>query len=142
MGTDYARHITTGPPIFLDDAASLGCKWKRNLGCFQTFFSWLVSKIIEPKLHNDRGPLESRINRDIPPWLPWLPGSAPISGTAHRNRPFIAGNSASKNEKNSTNYWPNQGASEMRDEEEASENDISTDEVEDEFRDHRNKQQK
>ena len=23
MGADYARHITTGPPIFLDDAASL-----------------------------------------------------------------------------------------------------------------------
>ena len=22
-GADYARHITTGPPIFLDDAASL-----------------------------------------------------------------------------------------------------------------------
>ena len=24
-GTDYARHITTGLPIFLDDAASLLC---------------------------------------------------------------------------------------------------------------------
>ena len=24
-GADYARHITTGPPIFLNDAASLQC---------------------------------------------------------------------------------------------------------------------
>ena len=31
-GADYARHITTGPPIFLDDAASLKCIQGRRNG--------------------------------------------------------------------------------------------------------------
>ena len=102
----------------------------------------MVPFFAEPKLHNDRGPLESRINRDLPG--PWLPGITPKCGTAHRNRPFIAGNSASRNEDNSTSYWSNQEASgsEEEEEEKVSEDDISTDEIEDRVNDPRNKQHK
>ena len=42
----------------------------------------------EPKLHNDKGPLQSRITRDLPG--PWMMGRAPKCGTEHRHRPFIA----------------------------------------------------
>ena len=41
----------------------------------------------EPKLCSGKGPLESRLSRDLPG--PWLAGSGPKCGTAHRNRPFI-----------------------------------------------------
>lgn len=86
--------------------------------------------------------MESRINRDLPG--PWLAGSAPKCGTAHRNHPFIAGNSISRNENNSTNYWSNQEASSSEEEEEekVSEDDISTDKIEDGVNDPRNKQHK
>ena len=30
-GADYARHITTGPPIYLDDAASLAVEKENKL---------------------------------------------------------------------------------------------------------------
>ena len=42
----------------------------------------------EPKLHNDKGPLQSRITWDLPG--PWMMGRAPKCGTEHRHRPFIA----------------------------------------------------
>ena len=102
----------------------------------------MVPFFTEPKLHSDRGPLESGINRDLPG--PWMPGTTPKCGTAHRNRPFIAGNLVSRNEDNSTNYWSNQEASgsEEEEEEKVSEDDISTDEIEDRVNDPSNKQHK
>ena len=80
--------------------------------------------------------METRINRDLPG--PWLPGSAPKCGTAHRNRPFIAGNLT----------WSSQEASGSNEEEEekVSEDDVSTDEIgdidSDGVNDPRNKQHK
>ena len=77
----------------------------------------MVPIFTEPKLHSNRGPLETRINRDL--LGPWLPGTGPKCGTAHRNRPFIAGNST----------WSSQEASGSNEEEEekVSEDDVSTD---------------
>ena len=74
-----------------------------------------------------------------------MTGCAPKCGTEHRNRPFIAGNTPSRPEENPANNWSNQQASDMEDEEEeekVSEDDISTDELEDEFSNLRSKQQK
>ena len=72
-----------------------------------------------------------------------MAGSGPKCGTAHRNRPFIAGNLSSRNEEYKDNYWSNQEANELEDKEEekVSKDDISTDEVEDEFSNLRNQQQ-
>ena len=111
----------------------------------------------EPKLYSGRGPLESRINRDIPPWLPWLPGSTPTNnpwlpgttsqmkcGTAHRSRPFIEGKTTTRNDSSMTDQWPKQRGRGQENEEEkrVSEDDISTDEAGEEFSDPKNMKRK
>ena len=84
------------------------------------------------KLHNDKGPLQSRINRDLPG--PWTAGRAPKCGTEHRHRPFIASSEHARYEVSPSNNWSNsqlQQADSMEEEEEGeklSEDDISTDE--------------
>ena len=84
------------------------------------------------KLHNDKGPLQSRINRDLPG--PWTAGRAPKCGTEHRHRPFIASSEYTRYEVSPSNNWSNsqlQQADSMEEEEEGeklSEDDISTDE--------------
>ena len=72
-----------------------------------------------PKLHSDLGPLESRVGRDLVG--PWLPGSAPQGGSAHRNCPFIARNLT----------WSDRGAGDSNEEEEkkAREHDATSDEI-------------
>ena len=77
-----------------------------------------------PKLHSNRGPLESRVGRDL--FGPWLPGSAPKSGNAHRNRPFIARNLT----------WSDRGTGDSNEEEEKKTTsdeigDVDTDEADD-----------
>ena len=96
----------------------------------------------EPKIHSDRGPLASRLSVEMPG--PWITGRGPKCGTEHRNRPFIAGNTSSRHEESSANNWPNQETSDMEDDEElgrVSEDDISTDELEDELTNRQNKEQ-
>ena len=66
----------------------------------------MVPIFTEPKLHRDRGPMETRVGRDLVG--PWLPGSGPKGGNAHRNRPFIARNLT----------WSNQEAAGSNEEEE------------------------
>ena len=99
----------------------------------------------KPKIHSDRGPLASRLSGKVTgPWLPWLPGRDPKCGTEHRNRPFIEGNKSSCHEESSANNWPNQKITNMEDDEElgrVSEDDISTDELEDEHTNRQNKEQ-
>lgn len=94
----------------------------------------MVSVFTEPKLHSDKGPLESRLSCHLPG--PWITGCGPKCGTEHRNRPFIAGNTLSSHGENSSNNWSNREASDMEEEEEegekVSEDDISTDEIEEE----------
>ena len=88
------------------------------------------------------GPLASRLSRDMPG--PWMTGCGPKCGTEHRNRPFIAGNTNSRHEENPANNWSNQEASDMEDEEEGervSEDDISTNELEDELTNRQSKEQ-
>jgi hypothetical protein len=45
-GADYAHHITTGPPIFLDDTASLVSKFNLMLGkpiYNKVHLNWLIA---------------------------------------------------------------------------------------------------
>ena len=91
------------------------------------------------KLHNDKGPLQSRINRDLSG--PWVAGCAPKCGTEHRRRPFLAGSAYAQHEVtpeklpqvNPANYWfnrqlqPTDSMEEEEEEEKVSEDDISTD---------------
>ena len=102
----------------------------------------MVSVFTEPKLRSDKGPLDSRLSCHLPG--PWMMGCGPKCGTEHRNRPFIAGNTPSRYEEYPSNNWSNQEASGMEEEEEGekvSEDDVSTDEIEDEFSNIRNKEQ-
>ena len=100
----------------------------------------LYSKVFsKPKLQSDKGPLQSRINRDLPG--PWVAGCAPKCGTEHRHRPFIAGSAHAQHEVNPeklphvnpANYWsnrqlqPTDSKEEEEEEEKVSEDDISTD---------------
>jgi hypothetical protein len=77
-----------------------------------------------PKIDSGRGPMESRINCEIPPrpnkpkvpaFLPWKPGHAPKNnpwlpstlshmkwGTAHSNRTFIEGKTTTRNDSTMT----------------------------------------
>ena len=87
----------------------------------------------EPKLHNDKGPLQYRIDRDLPG--PCKAGRAPIPkcGTEQRHRPFIAGGKYAHYESNQSSNWPNSQWQQADEEEEEegerlSEDDISTDE--------------
>ena len=71
------------------------------------------------KLHNDKGPVQSRMNRDLPG--PWKTGSTSDCGTEHRNRPFIANSDCARYEVGSSRSWSNcslagrgQAASSMR----------------------------
>ena len=107
-----------------------------------------------PRFQSDRGPLESRINREIPPWLPWLPGNTPKNnpwlpgttgqmkcGTAHRNRTFIEGKTTSRNNSSMTDQSQRSKGQE-NEEERISEDDISTDEAGEKSNDPKNKKQK
>ena len=82
------------------------------------------------KLHNDKGPVQSRMNRDLPG--PWKTGSTSDCGTEHRNRPFIANSDCARYEVGSARSWPNNqqtdNVEEKEEEERLSEDDISTDE--------------
>ena len=82
------------------------------------------------KLHNEKGPVQSRMNRDFPG--PWKTGSTPDCGTEHRNRPFIAKSDCARYEVGSARSRPNnqqtEDVEEKDEEERLSEDDISTDE--------------
>ena len=84
------------------------------------------------KLHNEKGPVQSRMNRDIPG--PWKTGSTQDCGTEHRNRPFIAKSDCARYEVGSARSRPNnqqtENVEEKDEEERLSEDDISTDECE------------
>ena len=94
----------------------------------------------KPKLQRDKGPLQSRINRDQPG--PWTAGCAPKCGMEHRHHPFIASSAPARPEENPkklprvnpANYWfnrqiqPTDSMEEGEVEEKVSEDDISTDE--------------
>ena len=64
-----------------------------------------VTVFSEPKLHNDKGPLQSRNNRDLPG--PWKTGHVPKCGTEHRHRPFIVSGEYARYEANQSNNWSN-----------------------------------
>jgi hypothetical protein len=84
------------------------------------------------KLHNEKGPVQSRMNRDFPG--PWKTGSTSDCGTEHRNRPFFAKSDCARYEEGSARSWPNnqqtENVEEKEEEERLSEDDISTDECE------------
>ena len=82
------------------------------------------------KLWNDKGPVQSRINRDLPG--PWKTGQVPRCGTEHRNRPFITGGGLAGYEANqpnnrSSSQWQQADGMEEEENERLSEDDISTD---------------
>ena len=96
----------------------------------------------KPKISGNNRPLASRLSARVTgPWSPWLPGCSPKCGTEHRHRPFIAGNTSTRYEESPVNH-------EVYDTEEdeelgrVSEETVSTDEIEDEFTNRQNKEQK
>ena len=84
------------------------------------------------KLHNDKGPVQSRISRDLPG--PWKTGSDPNCGTEHRHRPFIASGDCARYEVSPSKNWSNSQQEnsmvEKEERERLSEDDITTDECE------------
>ena len=84
------------------------------------------------KLHNDKGPVQSRINRDYPG--PWKTESTQKCGTEYRNQQSITNDGGDRYEVSSTKNWSNsrrEDSEEGKEEEERlSEDDITTDECE------------
>ena len=96
----------------------------------------------KPKIDGGKGPIKYRINCDFPPrlnndspnipaFLPWIPGNTPINNpwlpatqnhmkwrTSHSNRPFIVGNTTSRNDGTMTGQEEDEAPEEGEDEEE------------------------